>query len=346
MWPEMNKVPGYKLKSLMKTKLATEPICTFKELLSYEYYEPVATYKKLKRNVYSCGISGCRKRNHHTKTVQIETVEGIRERKVRALYNLEEIQPGHVRWDLLVEYAGEDAIVALEMLEILERTPEPAPYVYPSGGPGSEIPERPRFRQDVEEALIVMERTGFRVDAAYCEFQARRAYRDEQTTLGELATWWNEHGTEPLERENVDAIWSSPTQLIRQLDLMGAPRSPIWKKGLVRRGMWKTDLDALNWVRKACIENKPHISALIKLILHLRKIRSGKKYVDKLPRYAADDGLVHPVCGPAGDEDDGVGAVSGRLGMKNPEGQQLPKPDEEEQEVKKDLYCVRRAIIA
>lgn len=347
-WPEMNKVPGYTLKSLMNTKLGRDPVCTFKQLLAYEYTEPVATYRKVKKNVYSCGIAGCRKRNHHTKSVEVEIVEGIRERKVRAEYALETIVPGHPRWNLLVEYAGEDAIAALEMLELLERAEPPAPYVYPSGGPGSEFPERPGFRQDVEEALIEMERTGFKIDAEYCGFQAKRAAAHERETLDELYNWYHTNivTQHPLHQESIDAIWSSPTQLIRLLDSISAPRSPIWKKGMVRRGMWKTDSMALDWVRKACLEKRPHISSLIKLLLHLRKIRSGKKYVDKLPRYTASDGFVHPVCGPAGDSDDSVGAVSGRLGMKNPEGQQLPKPDEDEATEKKDLYAVRRAIIA
>jgi hypothetical protein len=349
MWPEMNKVPGYTLKSLMVTKLGRDIVCTFKQLLSYDRTELVVGYRKVKTNVYSCGTPGCRKRNHHTKTVQLDLLERVREKVVHDTYPLEAIVPGHERWELLVEYAGEDAIAALEMLELLERAPQPAPYIYPSGGPGSECPARPGFNQEVEEALIVMERTGLRVDAKYCEFQARRAARDESVTLDALYDWYATNVADaphPLHRPRIDAIWSSPTQLIRFLDLQRAPRSPIWKKGLVRRGQWKTDSTALDWVGKASIEKRPHITALVKLLLHLRKIRSGKKYVDKLPRYAADDGLVHPVCGPAGDSDDSVGAVSGRIGMKNPEGQQLPKPDEEQEIVKKDLYCVRRAIIA
>lgn len=345
-WPEMNKVPGYTLKSLMTTKLGRDPVCTFKELISYEYFEPVVKYKQVKRNVYSCGVDGCRKRNHHTKTVEIETVESVREKRVRAVYPLEEINQGHPRWDLLVEYAGEDAIAALEMLELLERSESPAPYTYPDAD--GNIPERPGFSQIAEEALIEMERTGFRIDAEYCQFQAKRAARDEAETLDKLYEWYHKYYPveHPLYRSFIDDIWSSPTQLINLLDSLPAKRSPIWGKGMIRRGMWKTDRVALDWVKKAHKEDKPHVSELCALILHLRRVRSGKKYVDKLPRYAADDGLVHPVCGPAGDSDDSVGAQSGRLGMKNPEGQQLPKPDEEEAVDKKDLYCVRRAIIA
>ena len=346
-WPEMNKVPGYTLKSLMSTKLGREPICTFKELTSYEYFEPVVKYKQIKRNVYSCGVDGCRKRNHHTKTVQIETVESIRERKCKGTYPLETITEGHPRWSLLIDYAAEDAVAALELLELCERAEDPAPYIYPDAE--GNVPPRPGFSQVVEEALIEMERTGFRVDAEFCAFQSARAAQHEGETLLQLYDWYHSNvpsAPHPLLREYVDKIWSSPTQLITLLDGLCAPRSPIWSKGLVRRGMWKTDAAALDWVRKACVDKRPEISALIKLLLHLRKIRSGKKYVNKLPRFTASDGNVHPVCGPAGDSDDSVGAVSGRLGMKNPEGQQLPKPDEDESQDKKDLYCVRRAIIA
>lgn len=343
-WPEMNKVPGYTLKSLMTTKLGREPICTFKELLYYEYFEPVVKYKEVEVKVCSCGEPGCRKRKGHTKTVQVETVEIVKERKRKAFYNLEEVTLGHARWDLLVDYAAEDAVAALELLELCERADDPAPYPYPDAT--GNVPRRPGFSQVVEEALIEMERTGFRVDTAYCEFQSERAAMDERATLDELATWHQTHIADGRPVDEVDAIWSSPTQLITFLDALKAPRSPIWKKGLVKRGSWKTDSAALDWVRKACLDKKPHVSELIKGILHLRKIRSGKKYVNKLPRYTALDGHVHPVCGPAGDSDDSVGAVSGRLGMKNPEGQQLPKPDEDESTEKKDLYCVRRAIIA
>jgi DNA polymerase I-like protein with 3'-5' exonuclease and polymerase domains len=355
VWPEMNKVPGYTLKSLMRTKLGRDPICTFKELVEYIYFEPVAKFKQVKHNEYSCGRKSCRKRNCHSKSVVSETVEYVREYKRKSEYPLESIVPGHPRFNLLVDYAAEDAIAALELLELCFRAEDPAPYPYPSGGPGSEpgmpgtqyIPSRPKFSQVVEEALIDMERTGFRVDVGYCEFQSKRALEHENEILGQLNTWYRcnlkQHD---ITDENIAAIWSSPKQLIELLDLLKAKRSPIWKKGLAKRGTWKTDLAALDWVRKIHLEDKPHISELLKLVLHLRKIRSGKKYVDKLPRFMASDGFVHPVCGPAGDSDDSVGAVSGRLGMKNPEGQQLPKPDEEESQDKKDLYCVRRAIIA
>jgi DNA polymerase I-like protein with 3'-5' exonuclease and polymerase domains len=345
VWPEMNKVPGYTLKSLMVTKLGREPICTFKQLVSYTYYEPIEKWKQVKRNVYSCGGAGCRKRKCHSKSVILEKVPYIREYKRKSEYPLETIVPGHPRFSLLIDYAAEDAVAALELLEIALRTDDPAPYPYPDAN--GNIPARPGFSQVVEEALIEMERNGFRVDVGYCEFQSKRAADHEKETLDKLFKWYinnivDNHAPQYL----VDAIWSSPKQLIAFLDSIKARRSPIWKKGLVKRGTWKTDSTALDWVRKIHLQDKPHISELIALILHLRKIRSGKKYVDKLPRFMASDGFVHPVCGPAGDSDDSVGAVSGRLGMKNPEGQQLPKPDEEESQEKKDLYCVRRAIIA
>lgn len=345
IWPEMNKVPGYTLKSLMVTKLGREPICTFKELVSYVYYEPVAKFKQVRHNEYSCGRKSCRKRNCHSKRVVSETVEYIREYKRKSEYPLESIVPGHERFPLLIDYSAEDAVAALELLELALRTEDPAPYLYPDVH--GNIPPRPRFSQIVEEALIDMERTGFKVDVGYCEFQSKRAAEHEKDTLSKLYKWYFDNNLHKrIPGIEVDAIWSSPKQLIELLDYIKAKRSPIWKKGLIKRGTWKTDSTALDWVRKIHLEDKPHISALLQLVLHLRKIRSGKKYVDKLPRFMASDGFVHPVCGPAGDSDDSVGAVSGRLGMKNPEGQQLPKPDEEESQEKKDLYCVRRAIIA
>lgn len=343
-WPEMNKVPGYTLKSLMNTKLGRDPICTFKELVSYVYYEPVAKFKQVRHNEYSCGRKSCRRWNCHSKSVVSETVEYVREYKRKSEYPLESIIRGHERFPLLIDYSAEDAVAALELLELCFRAEDPAPYPYPDGN--GVVPARPRFSQVVEEALIDMERTGFKIDVGYCEFQSKIAARHERHTLDQLFVWYLANSKVDKTPEEIDAIWSSPKQLIEFLDLIKASRSPIWKKGLIKRGTWKTDSTALDWVRKIHLEDKPQISELLRLVLHLRKIRSGKKYVDKLPRFMANDGFVHPVCGPAGDSDDSVGAVSGRLGMKNPEGQQLPKPDEEESQEKKDLYCVRRAIIA
>jgi hypothetical protein len=117
-------------------------------------------------------------------------------------------------------------------------------------------------------------------------------------------------------------------------DELGFPRSPIWKKGRVKRGEVKMDGDAMAWIAK----NHPPAKQLVGLCLQLQRIRSGLKYLVKL---RDSGGWVNPICGPAGDEDDRAGAVTGRLGIKGElEAQQLPKEGE------KDLYEIRKAIIA
>jgi hypothetical protein len=115
---------------------------------------------------------------------------------------------------------------------------------------------------------------------------------------------------------------------------MGFPRSPVWAKGRVKRGDVKMDHAAMKWI------GAHHSGALqlTKLLLRLQRIRSSKKYLEQI---AKSSGRIHPICGPAGDEDERAGAVTGRLAIKGElAGQQLPQREEV------DIYQIRRAIIA
>ncbi len=331
--PDLINQPGrFKLKALMSTLLNREPVCTFKELVEFDRIEQVLVERKFKFAHCSCGELGCRKRKGHTRTAMVGVEAVLKPKRVRGRYPLWEILPGHERWELLLKYAAEDAVAAMNVLDLCETFREeigdPAPWPY--GG------SRPEFSQEVEEAIIEMESVGFRVDVPYCVETSTRAAADEAATLTKLFKWyvWNAPHHGPHRREDVDPIWSSGVQKIALFDSLGFPRSPIWKKGRVKRGKWCLDGTAMGWIAK----NHPAAKQVADLLLHLQRIRSGKKYLDKL---AASSGVVHPICGPAGDEDDRAGAVTGRLGIKGElEAQQLPKEGD------KDLYEIRKAIVA
>lgn len=181
-----------------------------------------------------------------------------------------------------------------------------------------------------------MERAGFPVDRPFCREQLAKALTDEEEELAWLYRWYvrNAPIEGPHSRAQVDKIWTSPTRLILMLDGLGLPRSPIWKKGMVKEGDVKTDETAMTWLAKEV----PAMSKFVGHFVKLKRIRSGKKYHTKL---ANSTGRIHPICGPAGDGDDRNGAITGRLGIKGEfEGAQMPKEGD------KDLYKVRRAIVA
>jgi len=329
--PDLINTPGrFALKPLMLSLLGREPVTTFKELCSWERTVLVSTWKEISRKECECGQSGCRKRRGpHAKRDTVHREEHVREKQERGNYALEEIVPGHERWELLVTYALEDAIAALQVKELADDTPDPAPFPYTQGA-------RPPFSQATEEAIIEMESVGFRVDVEWCTDVASRAEADEEKQLTWLFRWYvaNSHTYGPHRRDEVDPIWSSPQKKLHLFDWMGFPRSPVWGKGKVKRGDVKMDATAMDWIAKAC----PDAAQLVEHLLILQRIRSGKKYLVKL---RDSGGWVHPMCGPAGDDDGRAGAVTGRLGIKGElEAQQLPTREE------KDLYQIRKAIVA
>lgn len=182
------------------------------------------------------------------------------------------------------------------------------------------------------EAAMAMEATGFHLDVDFCREQAEVARRDEQRDLLALRGHLDALG---VQSDEPDAIWSSPKQMVELFhETLGAPHSPVGRKGPVRDGKISTDGAALEWIGREV----PKLAALTAGVIQLRRTRGCVKYLEKLPRYVAKDGRVHPVLGAASDDDDRSGAITGRFGMKNPEGQQIPRNK------RKDVYRIRRAF--
>lgn len=348
-WPELipqkGGAGGFDVKSLMRSKLGYEPVCEFLDVVRYRDIDRIEKVKKTKVNVCSCGEPGCRKRKGHEKTATVVEELVVVEKEVTKEYPLESIVPGHERFDLLCDYAAVDAIAAVELLELAKFEPDPAEWPYALLD-SPEADDRPKFNQAVIDEIVLMERRGFPIDCQYASDKYNQACEDEAKELLWLRTWFrknvpvaDEDGWEletgiGVEDEDIDLIWSSNPQMTALFDYFGFPRSPVWKKGKVKRGDVKLDGAALEWISK---NHKP-AKQLIARIVQLKKIRGQKKYLLKM---RDSGGHVNPICGPAGDHDDRNGAVTGRLGVKGVlEAQQLTNREEV------DLYQVRKAIVA
>ncbi len=338
--PHLVNTPGrFSLKALMQSLLLREPVCEFKDVVSDVRTVALTTVKRKVVKVCACGVPKCRARKLpvHAKSEVEEEVSVTKEKLEKFQHPLESIVPGHPRWELLVKYAAEDAVAALQVAELADLQSDPAPFPYTKKG------RRPGYAQGVTDSVIAMEATGFPIDTAWAGEMAARAERDEEKELRWLGRWYlanvedgprTRANSTPKKKDGIDAIWASPAKKIRLFDDLGFPRSPIWAKGRVKQGKAKVDQTAMVWIAR----NHPPAAKLMAHLTHLQRIRNGKKYLVKMRDCG---GWVHPICGPAGDSDDRAGAVTGRLGIKGTlESQQLPSKEE------KDLYQVRKGIAA
>lgn len=325
-FPQFVSAPGrFGLKAVMDRLLGRRPVAEFLDVVADQRTEEVRRTVMVAATECSCGVPGCRLRKGHDKTKVRVPREHVRERTVKFNHPLESVVPGHPRWDLLVRYAADDAVAALELAELCDAEGDPDGWVYTKG-------PRPGHSTAVDDAVIAMESVGIPVDTGYCAEQLAAARGDEDRDLLALRRWYAEHVGD-LSAEEVDRVWASHAKKAALFDDLGFPRSPVWKKGGVKRGEVKLDGAAQAWIGKNHLPARP----LMVLLLHLQRVRSGKKYLEKA---IASGGLVYPTCGPAGDADERVGAVTGRLGVKGElEAQQLPSREDV------DLYQVKKSII-
>ncbi len=327
--PELVSQPGrFGLKALMGTMLHREPVCSFKELVTDTRTVQRARQRTIRRTECSCGTPGCRLRKGHLKRSWEESVEVITERQETFQHPLESIVPGHPRWELLLRYAAEDAVAALELMELAEAVSSPAPFPF--------APERPAFSQALEDEIVAMESVGIPIDVRYCERQLATALADEERDYEWLFAWYvrNAPAPGPHRREDVDPIWTSPKQRLALFDALDFPHSPVWKFGRVKRGEVKMDGVAQAWIGKA----HPPAAPLMKRLLHLQRVHAGKKYLTQM---IASGGMAYPTAGPASDNDERSGAVTGRIGMKTElSGQQLPSRSDV------DPYKIKMGVIS
>jgi DNA polymerase I len=195
----------------------------------------------------------------------------------------------------------------------------------------------------IDDAVMGMEKAGVRLDTDFFKAGEISARHDLNTEFQALRHWaadvgW--HTPSETGREWTDSIWTSPQKLQVFLHSpigLGMKPSPFWKKGRVKveRGEIKTDATALEYLAGQYPEHR----AGLKRLLAFRKATGALKYLAKLPGFIAADGLVHPVFGPAGDNDERSGTITGRQACKNPEFHQIPR------DPAKDRYRIRTGFV-
>jgi len=105
----------YGLDALSREMLDESKFMSFSDLTAVPAYVP----KEVKVKKCVCGEEGCRKRKgDHTKYIELETIT-----VERGTTNIpiSSIRPGHEKWDSYTQYAGQDAVLALELFDFASK---------------------------------------------------------------------------------------------------------------------------------------------------------------------------------------------------------------------------------
>jgi hypothetical protein len=118
VWPGRARGPGFSLDSLGWDILGAGKTEDFADVFSVEQ-EELVKMKTVKRTVCSCGVEKCRKRKGHEKSKLEEEVPVVK--RVVKKIPLQSVVPGHSRWERAVAYAARDAVLALNLSDVISR---------------------------------------------------------------------------------------------------------------------------------------------------------------------------------------------------------------------------------
>lgn len=199
-----------------------------------------------------------------------------------------------------VMYAGMDVVLTSRLYE----------HEVCRRGLGSPVYD---LEMDVLRVCTGMIDTGFRIDRPYCEAHAK-ALRDKTQSLKEM----------------VDDRWGisigSNDQIARALLDGGAMLTETTASG--RPSAAKSQLT------KFIGHENPDVADLAKAVLEYRKAdKLAGSYLESFLYYADDDGIMHP-------DIETLAARTGRMSIRRPGLQTLPKPGESE-----DSRLVRSAVV-
>ena len=118
VFPERARGRGFSLDSLGVDLLAAGKTESFAELFSEEVEEVVRT-KTVTTVTCSCGVEKCRKRKGHEKTSTVSSLPIYK--RSRKSVPLQDVVIGHSLWERAVAYAARDAVLALNLSDLIDR---------------------------------------------------------------------------------------------------------------------------------------------------------------------------------------------------------------------------------
>lgn len=116
-WPERARGAGFTLDSLGGDFLGSGKTLSFKEIFTKMTTEYIIRTKRI--TYCECGTAPCRKRTTTPGHRRLERLEETRiPKEVPVEIPLESVGPGHERWQMLLEYAAQDAVLALGVYDL------------------------------------------------------------------------------------------------------------------------------------------------------------------------------------------------------------------------------------